>query len=132
MPKVNFDKAGGENILVLDGKYLCRVVDIEVKQTKTGKEMWVLHLQIETEGEFYGKRLFHNLVFGESSWWVVKEFYEAALDCPMTGERECYVSDLLDKYIFVHIKGSREYNGKKQPIISVIESAKGTDTEIPF
>jgi hypothetical protein len=135
MPNVNWDNAQGSNVVIADGKYLCRVKDVVIKQTKTGKEMWTLWLVIEDEGQSYGKILFHNLVFGESSLWMVKKFYEAATGEEPKGEHDCTPNDLLDAYVIVTKKGNHEYEGKQQPNLIYFESPHGKKIpleEVPF
>lgn len=135
MPTVDFNSVNRS--VVPDGKYLCRVHDVILKTTNTGKEMWNLHLKIEQEGEYFGQMVFHNLVFGESSLWMVKRFYEAALGREMSGTCECKTVDLIDAYVIVTVKGEKKYNEKSQPILTYFEnpqkkSENKVEDEIPF
>jgi hypothetical protein len=133
MPKVNWDDAN-QSSLIPDGKYLCQVKNVIERFTKTGKEMWTIVMSVESEGPYFQNILYHNLVFGESSLWMVKMFYEAALSRSLTGESECDPSDLKDTYLFVHVKGKKLYEGKDQPILSYFESVRKKEEtdEIPF
>jgi hypothetical protein len=130
MPKINWNDAEQQSSLVPDGKYLCRVKNVVEKTTKTGKKMWTVWLSIEEEGQYFGNILFHNLVFGETSLWMVKQFYEAAWGAVLVGEHECMPSDLKDNYVIVHVKGKREYEGKEQPVLSYFENTEKKDKPI--
>jgi hypothetical protein len=128
MPNVNWRDAEKRET-IQDGKYLCRVKQIILKTTQTQKDMWTLHLSIEDEGDCYGKILFHNLVFGPTSLWQVRLFYEAALGEKMEGEHNCQTSDLLDHFVIVTVKGKNDFG----PILTYFEnpSKRGEPTAYP-
>ena len=132
--KVNWDKAEQKNAVLPDGKYLCQVKNVALKTTNTGKEMWVIWLDVQDEGEFFGKRLFHNLVFGDSSMWKVKEFFEAAYGRELTGVDDVKTSDLIDNYVVVTVKGKNDYG----PLLAYFEHPGAAvrkaedDDSIPF
>ncbi len=132
--KVNWDKAEQKSATLPDGKYLCQVKNVVLKTTNTGKEMWVVWLDVQEEGEHFRQRLFHNLVFGDSSMWMVKHFFEAAYGRKLTGEDDVKTTDLIDNYVVVTVKGKTNYG----PILTYFEhpGAAGsdgvTDEEIPY
>ena len=127
MPKINWNDAERSEI-VPDGKYLCKVKNVVLKTTKTLKDMWTVYLAIQDEGPLFGKVLFHNLVFGSESLWMVKAFYEACRGEKPTGEEELNTTDLLDHYVIVTVKGKNDFG----PILTYFENpSKGGETQ-PF
>lgn len=117
MPRVNWNDAErSEN--VPDAKYLCKVKTVVLKTTKTGKDMWTVHLSIQDEGQLFGKILFRNLVFEPESLWMVKAFFEACRGEEPTGEEEISTTDLLDHYVIVTVKGKNDFG----PILTYFEN----------
>jgi hypothetical protein len=116
--KVNWNDAEKSEI-VPDAKYLCKVQKVVLKKTKkTGEDMWTVWLAIQDEGPLFGKVLFHNLVFGPRSLWMVKTFYEACRDEEPTGEEDLSTSDLLDYFVIVTVKGKNDFG----PILTYFEN----------
>jgi hypothetical protein len=87
MPKVLSDKELPEEKsykLIDPGTYLVEVQDCKnIKKDgtpmvdKNGKEMWNLHLSIATEGVFFGKLVFDNIIFSEELASRTKSIFNA-------------------------------------------------------
>ena len=54
-----------------EGKYVCKMAEIEEASTKNGDEMWKLRLEV-VEGAHAGRYLFDNLVFSAAAMKRVK------------------------------------------------------------
>lgn len=68
MPKVNFPEVpDAQNFSPLpEGKYLCKLIEIDESTTRNDDEMWKLHFKV-IKGEYKGRILFDNLVFSEAA-----------------------------------------------------------------
>lgn len=73
MPKIDFNKVDDVQDFspLPDGKYLCRVVEVEEATTQYGDEMWKLRFAVES-GPQRGRYIFDNLVFSEAALKRVK------------------------------------------------------------
>lgn len=68
MPKINFrdvDDVQGFTPLP-EGKYLCRLVEVEESSTQYGDEMWRLRFVVES-GPQRGRYVFDNMVFSAAA-----------------------------------------------------------------
>lgn len=73
MPKIDFNTIeDAEDFSPLpEGKYACRVAEVEEARTKGGDEMWKLRLEV-VEGAHAGRIIFDNLVFSAAAMKRVK------------------------------------------------------------
>jgi hypothetical protein len=73
MPRINFAEVDNVQDFspVPQGKYPCRLVEVEEASTQYGDEMWKLKFEI-TEGEYAGRFIFDNMVFSEAAMKRVK------------------------------------------------------------
>lgn len=109
MPKVNFpDVPDAQNFSPLpEGKYLCKIIEIDETTTRNDDEMWKLHFKV-IKGESRGRHLIDNLVFSKAAMGRVK------LICSRLGldtsqeidvmpklllERKCYLMVEIQDYI---------------------------------
>lgn len=68
MPYVEFGEIEeGQSFKPLPrGKYLCQLVDIAEKTTRTGAEMWNMKFEVAS-GDYLGRFIFDNLVFSDAA-----------------------------------------------------------------
>lgn len=73
MPKIDFNTIEDAEDFspIPEGKYACRMAEIEEASTKHGDEMWKLRLEV-VEGPHAGRYLFDNLVFSQAAMKRVK------------------------------------------------------------
>ena len=73
MPKIDFNNVDDvQGFAPLpDGKYLCRVAEVEEATTQYGDEMWKLRLVVDS-GPHRGRYIFDNLVFSAAAMKRVK------------------------------------------------------------
>ena len=73
MPKIDFAKVDDVHDFkpLPEGKYLCRLDNVEEASTKNGDEMWKLRFEV-TSGENKGRYIFDNLVFTNAAMKRVK------------------------------------------------------------
>ena len=68
MPKINFKNVDDVQDFspLPEGKYRCRVAEVEETSTQYGDEMWKLRLVVES-GPHRGRYIFDNLVFSKAA-----------------------------------------------------------------
>ena len=73
MPKIDFNGVDDVNDFtpLPEGKYLCRVAEVEEATTRNGDEMWKLKFAIES-GPHKGRIVFDNMVFSDAAKKRVK------------------------------------------------------------
>ncbi|MFA5138358.1 MAG: DUF669 domain-containing protein [Elusimicrobiota bacterium] len=73
MPRIDFSKVDDVQDFspIPEGKYLCKLADIEEASTNAGDEMWKLRFQV-AEGPHAGRMVFDNLVFSSAAMKRVK------------------------------------------------------------
>lgn len=73
MPRIDFNNVDDVQDFspLPDGKYLCRVAEVQVSATQYGDEMWKLRFVVE-QGPHRGRFLFDNLVFSNAAMKRVK------------------------------------------------------------
>jgi len=108
MPKIDFDNVDDVQDFspIPDGKYLCRVAEVEEATTQYGDEMWKLRLVVES-GPHRGRYIFDNMVFSEAALKRVKLIC-SRLGLIVSGEldlkpsvikgRTCYVTVETEEY----------------------------------
>lgn len=108
MPKVDFSKVDDVQDFspLPDGKYLCRLSEIEETTTQYDDEMWKLKFEV-IQGEFTGRFIFDNLVFSEAAIKRAKLIC-SRLGLDVSGEldltpsllegRRCHISVLTEEY----------------------------------
>ena len=108
MPKIDFSKVDEvQNYSPLpDGRYLCRVAEVEQATTQHGDEMWKLRFLVEA-GPHRGRYIFDNMVFSEAAMKRVKLLC-SRLDLNAAGEldltpalikgRTCYLTVETEEY----------------------------------
>jgi hypothetical protein len=132
MPKIDFSKIDDVQDFspLPDGKYLCRLTEIEEASTQYGDEMWKLRFEV-IQGEHIGRFIFDNMVFSEAALKRVKLIC-SRLGLDVSGEidltpsllegRKCYVSVLTEEY------EDNEGNIKKRNIVPFAGYERATDT----
>lgn len=108
MPKIDFSTVeDAQDFSPLpEGKYLCRLAEVEETGTQYGDEMWKLRFVV-AEGPYQGRRIFDNMVFSEAAMKRVK-LMVSRLGLDVSGEidltpeaikgRTCYVTVETDEY----------------------------------
>ncbi len=108
MPKVDFSKVEDVQDFspLPEGKYLCKVSDIEETTTQYDDEMWKLKFEV-IQGEHTGRFIFDNMVFSEAAMKRVKLIC-SRLGLDVSGEldltpsllkgRRCYISVITEEY----------------------------------
>ncbi len=73
MPKLDFSHIDDVQDFspLPDGKYLCRVAEVEEARTHNDDEMWKLRFQV-AEGPYLGRYIFDNMVFSDAALKRVK------------------------------------------------------------
>lgn len=73
MPKIDFDKVDDVQDFspLPEGKYFCRLAEVEEAVTQYGDEMWKLRFAVAS-GPYQGRYIFDNLVFSEAALKRVK------------------------------------------------------------
>lgn len=108
MPKIDFDNVDDVQDFspIPDGKYLCRVAEVEEATTQYGDEMWKVRLMVES-GPHRGRYIFDNMVFSDAALKRVKLIC-SRLGLNVSGEldlkpsvikgRTCYVTVETEEY----------------------------------
>jgi hypothetical protein len=121
MPKIDFSKVDDVQDFspLPDGKYLCKVSEIEEATTQYDDEMWKLRFEV-VEGKHVGRIIFDNLVFSEAALKRAKLICsrlgldvsaEIELTPKLLQDRKCYVSVVTEDY------QDDEGNPKKRNIV---------------
>ena len=121
MPKIDFSKIEDAHDFtpLPDGKYLCKVSEIEESSTQNGDEMWKLRFEV-LEDEYAGRLIFDNLVFSEAAMKRVKLICsrlgidtsgETELTPETLKDRKCYISVITEEY------EDNEGNPKKRNVV---------------
>lgn len=108
MPKIDFNKVDDvQDFTPLpDGKYFCKVTDVEETSTQYGDEMWKLRLVVES-GPYRGRCIFDNLVFSNAALKRAKLIcsrlgldvsQELDLTPSLIRGRSCYVTIGTEEY----------------------------------
>ena len=108
MPKVDFSKVDDVQDFrpLPDGKYFCRLSEIEEAATQYGDEMWKIRFEV-IQGEYTGRFIFDNLVFSEAALKRVKLICsrlgvdvskEMDITPDLLQNRKCYVSVVTEEY----------------------------------
>jgi len=135
MPKIDFTKIEDAQDFspIPDGKYLCKLIEIEESETQNGDEMWKLRFEV-AQGDHAGRLIFDNLVFSEAAMKRVKLICsrlgvdtsgEIELTPEMLKNRECLISVLTEEY------EDSEGNPKKRNVVPFAgyERVKAAETE---
>ena len=108
MPTIDFSKIEEAHDFtpLPEGKYLCRVLEVEESATQNGDEMYKLRFVV-LEGEYTGRIVFDNLVFSKAA------LKRAKLICSKLGidvsgnieitpellkNRKCHISVVTEEY----------------------------------
>jgi len=114
MPKIDFSTVDDvQDFTPLpDGKYLCRLAEIEEASTQYGDEMWKLKFVV-AKGPYQGRYIFDNLVFSEAAMKRVKLIC-SRLGLDVSGEIELTPSMLEGKvcYLTVETEDYEDQEGK--------------------
>ena len=133
MPKIDFSKVEDvqDYTPLADGKYLCKLSEVEESETQYGDEMFKLRFEV-VQGEHTGRIIFDNMVFSEAAMKRVKLIC-SRLGLDVSGEidvkpsmlegRKCYVSVITEEY------EDSEGKTKKRNVIPFAgyERAEGTE-----
>ena len=134
MPKVDFSKVDDVQDFspLPDGKYLCKLSEIEEATTQYGDEMWKLRFEV-AQGEYTGKFIFDNMVFSEAAMKRVKLICsrlgldvssELDLTPGLLKDRRCYISVLTEEY------EDKEGKIKKRNVVSFAGYEKAEGVEV--
>ncbi len=104
MPKIDFNHVDDvQDFAPLpDGKYLCRVSDVEEATTQYGDEMWKLRLVVEA-GPHRGRYVFDNLAFSDAAMKRVKLIC-SRLGLDVSGEVELTPALIRGKSCYVTVE----------------------------
>jgi hypothetical protein len=108
MPKIDFNTVDDVQDFspIPNGKYLCRVAEVEEAATQHGDEMWKLRFVVES-GPHRGRCIFDNLVFSDAALKRVKLICsrlgldvsrELDLTPSLIKGRTCYVTVETEEY----------------------------------
>jgi hypothetical protein len=94
--------------------YLVKAVDCKVSTTKNGNEMWAMTYEIlDQDSDFYGKKLFDNIVFSPNTMNRVKLIFES-FDVDMSlGDRDYGPDDILQSIAKVQVTHIETYQDKE-------------------
>jgi len=121
MPRIDFNNVDDVQDFspLPDGKYLCRVAEVEEAATQYGDEMWKLRFVVES-GPHRGRYIFDNMVFSDAAMKRVKLIC-SRLGLNVSGEldltpavikgRSCYVTVETEEY------EDQEGNSKKRNVV---------------
>jgi hypothetical protein len=73
MPRIDFDKVDDVQDFspLPEGKYFCRLTEVEEASTQFGDEMWKLRFAVAA-GQYQGRYIFDNMVFSDAALKRVK------------------------------------------------------------
>lgn len=108
MPKIDFAKVDDVHDFkpLPEGKYLCRLDNVEEASTKNGDEMWKLRFEV-TSGESEGRYIFDNLVFTDPAMKRAK-LVCSRLGLDVSGELDLKPEMLMDKTVVLAV-GVEDY-----------------------
>lgn len=108
MPKIDFATVDDVHDFkpLPEGKYPCRVDNVEEASTKNGDEMWKLRFEV-TSGESKGRYIFDNLVFSPAAMKRVKLFC-SRLGLDVSGELDLKPEMLSNKTVVLAL-GVKDY-----------------------
>lgn len=108
MPKIDFNHVDDVQDFspLPEGKYLCRIAEVEEASTQHGDEMWKLRLVVES-GPYRGRYIFDNLVFSSAALKRVKLIC-GRLGLDVSGELELTPSLIKGRGCYVTV-GTEEY-----------------------
>ncbi|MBI2192060.1 MAG: DUF669 domain-containing protein [Planctomycetes bacterium] len=121
MPRIDFNNVDDVQDFspLPDGKYLCRVAEVEEAATQYGDEMWKLRFVVES-GPHRGRYIFDNMVFSDAAMKRVKLICsrlgldisrELDLTPALIKGRSCYVAVETEEY------EDQEGNAKKRNVV---------------
>ena len=133
MPKIDFSKVEDvqDYTPLADGKYLCKLSEVEEAETQYGDEMWKLRFEV-VQGDHIGRFIFDNMVFSAAAIKRVKLIClrlgfdasgEIDLKPSLLKGRKCYVSVLTEEY------EDREGKTKKRNVVP-FAGYERTDAEV--
>ncbi len=108
MPRIDFNRVDDVQDFspLPDGRYLCRLAEVEEAATQYGDEMWKLRFVVES-GPHRGRYIFDNMVFSDAALKRVKLIC-SRLGLDVSGEldltptlikgRSCYVTVETEEY----------------------------------
>lgn len=93
-----------------DGKYMCRIESVELKESKSGKPMLTQELRI-IDGKFSKRKLFRNslLVTEENVKYLKKDLHTLGIHLDRLSDLPDHLSSLLDIEVQVTVKTKGEY-----------------------
>lgn len=121
MPRIDFNNVDDVQDFspLPEGKYLCRLAEVEEAATQYGDDMWKLRFVVES-GPHRGRYIFDNMVFSEAALKRVKLIC-SRLGLDVSGEidltpslikgRTCYVTVDIEEY------EDQEGNLKKRNVV---------------
>lgn len=121
MPRIDFNNVDDVQDFspLPDGKYLCRVAEVEEAATQYGDEMWKLRFAVES-GPHRGRYIFDNMVFSDAAMKRVKLICsrlgldisrELDITPALIKGRSCYVTVETEEY------EDQEGNAKKRNVV---------------
>ena len=146
MPKIDLSKIDDVSDFspIPDGKYFCRLVELEEDTTKSGDEMWKLRLKV-LMGPHKGRLIFDNMVFSDRAMPRVKHICSSLglglsngldLTPDLILDRSCYVNVFTDDYTDQegNIKKTNKvpYTGYEPAKAEAAEKVVITGDDVPF
>ncbi len=117
MPKMNKTNAkaasdaadeGGSFEPMLDGRYICKLVECEAKEGKTAP-YWSWQYEVNEEGEFLGRKLWDNTSLSEKALWRVGQVF-AAFEVPADTDTD----ELIGREVAIIVGHETAQAGKRQ------------------
>lgn len=118
MPKIDFNNVDDVHDFspIPDGKYLCRLAEVEEAATQYGDEMWKLKFVVE-EGRYRGRYIFDNMVFSPAAMKRVKLIC-SRLGLDTSGELDLTPEDIKGRACYLTVETEdyedSEGNAKKR------------------
>jgi len=111
---------------VPNGKYLCEVIEAEIRFTQSGDEMWAVRFEI-VDGDYKGRVLFDNIVFSEKAMKRVKMIF-SRMGINTTGKSSPTTENIMGKRVYLDV-GISSYMKLDEATGKEIEKMKNV---IPF
>lgn len=123
----NADVTDDNRSEIPDGKYLCRVEEVELKVSKAGKDM-LAHRLLILDGKYKGRKLFKNslITSEENVKYLKKDLYTLGIQLERLSDLPNHLNSLLDIEVQVTVKTKGEYQNVW------FDKRLGVDDEVPF
>jgi hypothetical protein len=106
MPKIDFTTIDDAQDFspIPEGKYLCRLAEVEEAHTRDGDDRWKLRFEV-LEGPYQGRKIFDDLFFSAKALKRVKFVCSRlGLDVSAQGEFDLQPDHILDRVAYVTVE----------------------------